>query len=73
MLEYLPVSVNRTTITREFLLALLFNIKRDKYYYLYNIYKKEAANRSFSGGKVYEVKIKNEFANNIGNFINTIK
>ena len=54
-------------------MALLFNIKREKYYYLYNIYKKETANRAFSGGKVYEIEMKNEFVNGIGNFINTTK
>ena len=41
-MEYLPNSVNKATVTREFLLPFLFNVKPDKYYYLYNTHKKQA-------------------------------
>ena len=73
LLEYLPNSLNKATVTREFLLALLFNVKPDKYYYLYNIYKKQAANKTFTNGKIYEVEVKNDFLNNINSFITTTK
>ena len=32
LLQYLPDVLNRATVTRDFLLALLFNIKREKCY-----------------------------------------
>ena len=73
LLQYLPDVLNRATVTRDFLLALLFNIKREKYYYLYNIYKKQKANQSVCNGKIYEVDIKNDYAARISNFISPTK
>ena len=57
----------------DFLLALLFNIKSDKYYYLYNIYKKQKANQSVCNSKIYQVDVKNVCAASINNFIGPTK
>ena len=69
LLQYLPDFVNKATVTREFLLALLFNVTSEKYYYLYSIYKKQKANQSLCNGKIYEVSIKNDYVEKISNFI----
>lgn len=63
--KYLPDSVNRSTITRSFLLSLLYNIRKDKYLYLYNIYKRQKASKSYFNGKVYEINVTQDYANNI--------
>ena len=76
LLQYLPDVLNRATVTRDFLLALLFNIKREKYYYLYNIYKQQQqqkTNQSVCNGKIYEVDIINNYAARIINFISPTK
>ena len=73
LLQYLPDSINRTTITREFLLALLFNVRREKYYYLYNLYKEQKINQTLNHGKIYKINIKKDFAKNINEFITTTK
>ncbi len=73
LLEYLPDKLNKSTITREFLLALLFNVKKEKYLYLYNLYKTQKINKTYFHGKNYEVNIKKDFVNNLGNFITTSK
>ena len=70
--QYLPDTLNKATVTRSFLLALLFNIKKEKYF-LYNIYKTHLANREYGNGKVYGIKITNDYAKNIVQFINTTK
>ena len=64
--QYLSNTLNKATVTRSFLLALLFNIKKEKYLYL-------LANRAYGNGKVYEIKITNDYAKNIDQFINTTK
>ena len=71
--KYLPDKVNKSTITRSFLLSLLFNVKKEKYLNLYKLYKQEKANQSFFGGKIYEVNIDKDFANNIYEFNTTTK
>lgn len=73
MLEYLPDKLNKSTVTREFLLALLFNVKKEKYLYLYNLYKTQKMNSTYFHGKIYEVNIKKDYANNLGKFITTSK
>lgn len=71
--QFLPDTLNKTTVTRSFLLALLFNIKKEKYLYLYNIYKTHLANRAYGNGKIYEVKVTNNYAQNINQFATTTK
>ena len=39
--KYIPDQCNSSTVTRSFLLSLLFNIRRDKYLELYNKYKQK--------------------------------
>lgn len=73
LLEYLPDKLNKSTVTREFLLALLFNVKKEKYLYLYNLYKTQKINRTYFHGKIYEVNIKKDFANNLVKFTTTSK
>ena len=73
MQQYLPDTLNKATVTRSFLLAFFFNIKKVKYLYLYNIYKIHLANRVYYNGKVYEIKITNDYTKNIDQFINTTK
>lgn len=73
LLEYLPDKLNRSTITREFLLALLFNVRKEKYLYLYNLYKTQKINQTYFHGKVYEVNIQKDFANTLENFVTTSK
>lgn len=66
--QYLPDSVNRSTITRSFPLSLLYNVRKDKYLYLYNIYKKQKANKSYSNGRVMGLilhQIMQKISNNI--------
>ncbi len=60
-------------MTRDFLLALLFNVKREKYAKLYNIYKNQTANNAIGNGKIYQVEVKNIFAENINNFQSSAK
>ena len=73
LIKYLPDSVNSSTITSAFLLALLFNIRPEKYQNLYKIYKQQKANKSFFNGKVYEINIMNNFARSMNNFTSTTK
>ena len=73
LLEYLPDSLDKSTVTRDFLLVLLFNVKREKYTKLYNIYKTQAANNAIGNRKIYQVKLKNIFAENINNFQSNAK
>ena len=73
LLKYLPDQLNKSTVTREFLLALLFNVRNDKYLNLYNTYKQEKSNRQFCNGKVYKVSITNKFANEISEYSTTTK
>ena len=73
LLEYLPDKLNKSTLTGEFLLTLPFNVKKEKYLYLYNLYKNQKINRTYFHGKIYEVNIKKDFANNLGNYIKMSK
>ena len=71
--KYLPDKVNKFTITRCFLLSLLFNVHKEKYLSLYNLYKKEKASQSFFCGKVYEIDVTDDFEKNINEFTTIIK
>ena len=66
--EYIPDGCNPSTVTRSFLLSLLFNVKRNKYLSLYNKYKKIKIEQSTSG-KIYEINAQSEFADEINNYI----
>ena len=70
---YIPDNCNPTTVTRSFLLSLLFNIKREKYLFLYNAYKKKKLEQSTFSGKVYEIDVENIFANEINNYVTAYK
>ena len=50
LLEYLPDKLNCSTVTRDFLLALLFNVKKEKYLQLYNLYKNQQINQTYFHG-----------------------
>jgi len=39
--QYLPDRINPSTVTRSFLLALLFNVRKEKYLNLYGLYKQK--------------------------------
>ena len=45
LLEYLPDKLNRSKVTCVFLLALIFNMKKEKYLPLYNLYKNQKINQ----------------------------
>lgn len=71
--KYLPDQINPTTVTRSFLLALLFNVRRDKYLSLYNSYKEKKKEYSTTNGKIYHISIDKTFLANIKNFSSTNK
>lgn len=66
--KYLPNQINKSTVTRSFLLALLFNVRRDKYLLLYKNYKEKKKQISTTSGKLYEVSISLSFAEKIQNY-----
>ena len=68
-LKYLPNKINPSTVTRSFLLALLFNVKKDKYLSLYGLYKKKQKESSTTGGKSYNVSIAQSFLPYIENYV----
>lgn len=71
--RYIPDKCNPATVTRSFLLSLLFNIRRQKYLNLYNSYKKQKLEQSTTSGKIYEIDINNSFANEINNYVTSYK
>lgn len=68
--KYIPNNCNPTTITRSFILSLLFNVRRDKYLALYETYKKAKLQQSTTNGKIYEININDEYAKELNDFIN---
>ena len=70
--EYIPDNCNPSTVTRSFLLSLLFNVKRNKYLNLYDKYKKIKVEQSTTG-KMYEINANSEFANELNNYISAYK
>ena len=70
---YIPDNCNPATVTREFLLSLLFNIKREKYLLLYNKYKRKKIEQSMTTGKIYEIDAQSSFAEQLNKFISTSK
>lgn len=71
--EYLPDHINPSTVTRSFLLSLLFNVKREKYVALYNLYKNKMKQSSTTSGKLYSVPVSESFINHIKNYIPNTK
>ena len=68
--EYIPDNCNPSTVTRSFLLSLLFNVKRNKYLNLYDKYKKIKVEQSTTGN---EINANSEFANELNNYISAYK
>ena len=71
--KYLPDKVNPSTVTRSFLLALLFNIRKEKYVALYAGYKDKKRQFSTTRGKIYQVQVNQTYASKIKEFIPTSK
>lgn len=71
--KYIPNNCNPNTVTRSFLLSLLFNISRNKYLDLYNSYKKKKIEQSTNSGKIYEIDVNSSFANELNNYITTFR
>ena len=71
--QYLPDQVSPSSITRSFLLALLYNVKREKYKLLYNIYKEHKKQSSTSNGKIFQIIVGNEFATSLSDYTSTTK
>ena len=71
--DYIPDECNPTTVTREFLLSLLFNIKREKYLALYNAYKRKKIEQSTTSGKIYEIDANSSFASQLNRYITASK
>ena len=57
--ECLPDHINPSTVTRSFLLSLLFHVKKEKYVSLYNSYKNRMKQSSTKGGKLYNTPLRN--------------
>ena len=68
LLQYLPGNPNINTISREFLLCILANIRREKYANMYSKYKEIKAQRSTVGNKIFKAQITNESINGLHNF-----
>jgi len=66
--KYLPNQINPSTVTREFLLALLFNVRREKYLDLYKSYKEQKKQNSTTKGKIYQISMDRAFGEKIKNY-----
>ena len=71
--DYIQDECNPSTVTREFLLSLLFNIKKEKYLTLYNAYKSKKIEQSTTAGKIYEIDANSSFASQLNRYITTSK
>lgn len=71
--NYIPDGCNPSTVTRSFLLSLLFNVKREKYLFLYNTYKHKKIEQSTTSGKIYEINANSSFASELNKYISTTK
>ena len=71
--KYLPDRTNPSTVTRSFLLALLFNVRPQKYSALYNAYKDKKKQASTTNGKIYQISVTQSFLTNIKNYTSTTK
>lgn len=73
LVKYLPDQVSPSTVTRSFLLALLFNVRKQKYFNIYTAYKDKKKQSSTTGGKLYTVPIAQSFLPHIKNYISSTK
>lgn len=71
--EYLPDHINPSTVTRPFLLSLLFHVKKEKYIALYNSYKNRMKQSSTTGGKLYNVPVTESYFAHIQNYVPNTK
>ena len=71
--EYLPDHISPSTVTRSFLLSLLFSVKKEKYIALYNSYKSRMKQSSTTGGKLYSVPVSESFFGHIKNYVPNTK
>lgn len=71
--HYIPDGFNPSTVTRKFLLSLLFNVKRDKYLALYNTYKRKKIELSTTSGKIYEIDANSSFTSELNKHITVSK
>ena len=69
LLKYIPSGVKLSCLTRELLLSILAYIRKEKYLYLYGIYKSAKLQRSTTNCKNYDIEIENRFADNISNYV----
>ena len=69
--DYILDECNASTVTWEFLLSLLFNIKREKYLALYNTYKRKKIEQSTTTGKIYEIDGISSFSSQLNRYIIT--
>ena len=60
LIKYVPDNCNRSTVTRSFLLSVLFNVNRNKYLALYDKYKRAKIEKSTAKGKIFEIDINGE-------------
>ena len=65
--KYIPDNCNSSTVKRDFMLSLLFNVRRNKYLALYEKCKSAKLEQSTSG-KIYHIDINDEFAKRLNNY-----
>ena len=68
LLAYLPDNIQLTSITREFLLSVLFYGDRNKYLELYEEYKNIQVQKSTTGNKRFKAIVTNEIIDSLKNY-----
>ena len=68
LLQYIHTDANIRANTRDFLLNILANIRREKYTQLYSKYKEIKAEKTTGGNKIYKAQITNQFFTGLQNF-----
>ena len=68
LLSYLPDNISLTSISREFLLSVLFYGAREKYLELYEQYKEIQTQKSTNGNRKFIATITNEMKEMINNY-----
>ena len=67
-MAYLPDNIQLTSITREFLLSVLFYGDRNKYLELYEEYKNIQVQKSTTGNKRFKAIVTNEIIDSLKNY-----